>query len=339
MKKRKTFLIKFADFILKACRRRELRLYSSKYSKKTYTLHQHVVLLALREYFHQGYERFCLMLEDLTAVLDFLKLEKIPHFTTLQKVSQRLKGNIVENLLLGFASQANFRAGMDSTGMSCQHSTYYYEKRLEHFRKAKKTKPGRPRSKHKKKHQYNNLLVDLDRQLVLAGVFARGSKSDMKKLKPTLNKAKDLFEQMEDFDADKGYDSEYNHEFIQEQVVAKDYIKIKNESVPVHRTKGAHRKKAKRNAKNNVGRPRKNHRNKAETIMFVIKKVLGEHLTARKAVNQRQQMRFRLIAYNAYRKIKSFIWIEVFYKTVFIGVSELNTINDLCFRPSFVALT
>lgn len=304
MKKRKTFLIKFADFVLKACRRREVRLYSSKFSKKTYTLHQHIVLLALREYFGQGYERFCLMLEDLSRVIDFLNLKKIPHFTTLQKVSQRLKGSLLDGIILGFASRAKFRAGMDSTGMSCQYSTYYYEKRLEQFRKSKK-KVGRPKSKRKKKHQYNNLLVDLDRQLVLAGVFARGSKSDMKKLIPTMKKAKNLFHQMQCFDADKGYDSEYNHEFVQKQIRAKDYIKLKNLAVPTHKTSGTHRKKVKRQSKKKVGRPRKNHRNLSETIMFVVKKVLGEHLTAKKAVNQRQQMKLRLIAYNAYRKIKS----------------------------------
>ena len=53
MNKKKTFLIKFAESILKALRIRSVRLCGHKFSKKIYTLHQHIVLLALREY-HKG---------------------------------------------------------------------------------------------------------------------------------------------------------------------------------------------------------------------------------------------------------------------------------------------
>lgn len=308
MKQKKTFLIRFAEKILKACRRREVCLYTSKFSKKTYTVHQHIVLLAVREYQGGvGFDRFCEGLFDFQPLLNFLKLEKVPHFSTLHKVSQRLKGSLLEDLFLGFARRAKFRAGMDSTGLSCQYSTHYYEQRLEHFRKSKNKKPGRPKKRRKKKHQYNNLLIDLDAQLVLAVVLLRGSQSDNKKCIPTLNKVKEIHKQINSFDTDKGYDAEYNHEYVVEKVKAEDYIKLRNENVPVRRTRGANRKKAKRKAQKTAGRPRKNHRNKAETVMFVLKKVFGEHLTARKAVNQRQQARFRIIAYNAYRLAKSWL--------------------------------
>lgn len=306
MKKKKTFLIRFAEKILKACHRREVRLYTSKFSKKTYTLHQHIVLLAVREYKGGiGFERFCEELPDYQPLLDFLGLQKIPHFTTLHKVSQRLSGKILEDLFLGFARRAKFRAGIDSTGLSCQYSTHYYEQRLEHFRKNKNKKPGRPKKRRKKKHQYNNLLIDLDNQLVLAAVLLRGSQSDNKKFRPTMKKAKELFKQIISVDADKGYDAEYNHEFVVETINADNHIKLRNIDVPIRRTRGENRKKAKRKNQKMIGRPRKNHRNKAETIMFVIKKVFGEHLTAKKATNQRQQTRFRIIAYNAYRLTKS----------------------------------
>ena len=197
--KNETFLIKFAKRILSALKRREFKLYSNKFSKKTYTLHQHIVLLALREYQKGiGFRQFCKLLPDFNLLLKYIGLDQIPHFTTLHKVSCRLKGSLLEDLFLGFVSKGKIRSGIDSTGLSLQHSTYYYEKRLEHFRKAKK-----PRK---------------------------------------------------------------------------------------------------------IGRPRKNHRNKAETIMFVIKKVFGEHINAIKAKNQRNQTRFRIIAYNAYRLISYFIW-------------------------------
>ena len=303
-KKKETFLIKFAKNIIKAIKIRHVRLYGHKFSKKTYTLHQHIVLLALREYHKgMGFRRFCELLPDYAYLLDYLELDTIPHFTTLHKVSQRLKGNLIDGIVLGFARKAKFRAGIDSTGLSLQHSTYYYEKRLEHFRKSKKKRPGRPKKRRKKKHQYTSIFADLDKQLILSTKLIRGSQSDNKMMRPTIKKAKELFDKVISNDADKGYDAEYNHAFTNEELKAEDYIKLKNKEVPVRRTKGENRKKAKQALRRRRGRPRKNHRNKIETIMFVVKKVCGEHLSATSASGQRQQTRFRMIAYNAYRKI------------------------------------
>ena len=240
-------------------------------------------------------------------------LSKIPHFTTLHKVSLRLKGTLLESIFLGFARKAKFRAGIDSTGMSLQHSTHYYEQRLEHFRTAKKKrKPGRPRKRRKKKHQYTSIFADIDQQIILATKLARGSKSDNKMMIPTIKKAKELFKQIISNDADKGYDAEYNHKYTVENLNAQDQPKLKNKQVPIHRPKGTYRKKAKLKLKKKRGRPRKNHRNKIETIMFVLKKVFGEHITATKPKGQRQQMRFRIIAYNAYRKAST-LFTKHFY--------------------------
>lgn len=321
MPKKETFLIRFAKNILRALKIRQVRLYGSKFSKKTYTLYQHIILLALREYNKgMGYRQFCELLPDYNLLLEFLGLEKIPHFTTLHKVSQRLKGTFLESIFLGFASKAKFRSGIDSTGLSLQHSTYYYEKRLEHFRKEKKKKPGRPRLRRKKKHQYTSIFADLDNQIILSTKLLRGSKSDMTMMIPTITKAKEIFHKIISNDADRGYDAEYNHKFTNINMKVKDFIKLKNIDIPVYKTRGTNRKKAKRKIRNKQGRPRKNHRNKMESIISVLKKVCGEHITAVKTTTQRQQTRFRIIAYNAYRKSSKSSrggFLEDFYAAVF----------------------
>jgi len=302
-RKKQTLLIKFAKSIIKALKIRQFRLYGHKFSKKTYTLHQHIVLLALREYRGgTGFRQFCKLLPDFNLLLDYIGLKEIPHFTTLHKVSCRLKGSLLEDLFLGFAGKGKIRSGIDSTGLSLQHSTHYYEKRLEHFRKAKKQKVGRPKKRRKKKHQYTNLFIDLDKQIILSAKLARGNKSDNKMMIPTVKKAKSIFKQITSFDADRGYDAEYNHKYINEKMKSHDFIKLKNIQVPIHETKGTYRKKAKQKLKNKTGRPRKNHRNKTETIMFVIKKVFSEHINAIKTKQQQNQTRLRIIAYNAYKK-------------------------------------
>lgn len=313
MKAKTTFLIRFAKSILKALKIRHIRLYGSKFSKKTYTLHQHIVLLAIRE-LHKGigFRFLCELLPDYILLLEFLGLSNIPHFTTLHKVSQRLKGSFVESILLGFVRKAKFRAGIDSTGLSLQHSTYYYEQRLEHFRKAKKKKPGRPKKRRRKKHQYTSIFADLDGRIILSTKLLRGKQSDNKRMIPTIEKAKEVFDQITSNDADKGYDAEYNHEYNNEVMKAEDFIKLKNVDVPLHRTGGTNRKKAKSRLRNKIGRPRKNHRNKIESIIFVLKRVFGEHISAISASGQRQQTRFRIIAHNAYVKAKRLI-LEDFY--------------------------
>ena len=332
MKKKNTFLINFAGSILKALKIRHVRLYGHKFSKKIYTLHQHIVLLALREYHKgMGYRRFCKLLPDYSLLLEYLKLSQIPHFTTLQKVSKRLSGTLIESIFLGFARKAKFRAGIDSTGLSLQHSTYYYEKRLEHFRKAKKKKPGRPKNRRKKKHQYTSIFADLDKQIILSTKLLRGSKSDNKMMRLTIRKAKELFDQIISNDADKGYDAEYNHAFIVSEMNAEDYIKLKNKDVSVRRTKGENRKKAKQNLRKKKGRPRKNHRNKMETIMFVLKKVFGEHLTATTAKGQRQQARFRMIAYNAYKKS-----MLILFKDFYAAAYFKQTAKERFLKPKII---
>lgn len=245
MPKKETFLIRFAKNILSALKIRQIRLYGSKFSKKSYTLYQHITLLAIREYNKGiGYRRFCELLPDYNLLLEFLNLEKIPHFTTLHKASQRLKGTIIESIFLGFTRRAKFRSGIDSTGLSLQHSTYYYEKRLEHFRKKKTKKCGRPRLRRKKKHQYTSIFADLDNQIILSTVLLRGSKSDNKMMIPTIKKAKEVFNKIISHDADRGYDAEYNHKFTNTIIKTEDFIKLKNIDVPVYKTKGTNRKKA-----------------------------------------------------------------------------------------------
>ena len=191
---------------------------------------------------------------------------------------------------------------MNYAKFSLQHSTYYYEKRLEHFRKEKTKKRGRPRLRRKKKHQYTSIFADLDNQIILSTKLSRGSKSDMKMMIPTITKAKEILHKIVSHDADRGYDAEYNHKFTNAIMKATDFIKLKNIEVPVYKTIGTNRKKAKRKIRNKKGRPRKNHRNKMESIISVLKKICGEHISAVKAATQRQQTRFRIIAYNAYRK-------------------------------------
>lgn len=71
--------------------RAALPAYSSKFSKKDFTRHQHVALLALKTYFKMGYRDVAELLRDWSELRTTLGLKKIPHYTALQKAHARLK--------------------------------------------------------------------------------------------------------------------------------------------------------------------------------------------------------------------------------------------------------
>ena len=97
--------------------------------------------------------------------------------------------------------------------------------------------------------------------------------------------------------ADKGYDSEENHVLVREDLKAYSIIPPRYQEVPIWKTHGKYRKQMKRG----YLRPLYNQRNKDETIVSVIKRLFGEHITSRLIRTQNRELTFRCIAYNAYR--------------------------------------
>ena len=64
--------------------------YSSKFSKKTYTQHQLIILLCLRKKLKQDYRDAVDTISLMPEILGLLGLKCVPHFTTLSKAFKRL---------------------------------------------------------------------------------------------------------------------------------------------------------------------------------------------------------------------------------------------------------
>ena len=77
--------------------------------------------------------------------------------------------------------------------------------------------------------------------------------------------------------ADKGYDSEDNHVMVREKLKGFSVIPSRNEHVPIWKTRGKYRKEMKRG----YSKILYNQRNKDETIVSVIKRLFGEHISSR----------------------------------------------------------
>jgi hypothetical protein len=96
---------------------------------------------------------------------------------------------------------------------------------------------------------------------------------------------------------DKGYDSEDNHILVREKLHAFSIIPTRYEDVPIWRTYGRYRKQMKRS----YSKPLYHQRNKDETIVSVIKRLFGEHISSRHVRTQNRELSFRCIAYNLHR--------------------------------------
>jgi len=271
----------------------------------------------------KSYREFCDIIDVCTEILSLLGIKKAPHFTTLQKAAKRLRASFLEKVMSGFIlfSMAIYvRTGIDATGLQPTRASTHYTTVL------KKNKKSRRKIK---RYIKLSTYVDLDKQVIISQKIRRSPAHDNRDFKPVVRKGKKILDKakkkIKSLDADKGYDSEENHELVVEELEAEDRIRLKNKDKPIHRTLGVYRKKAKRRIK----RLRANYRSKNETVFSVIKRIQGSMIRSRNVSMQNKELLFKEIAYNASRLIKNIMLsVEDFYRAKNeCGTEITNTIS------------
>ena len=134
-----------------ACKRQAIPLYSSKYSRKDFTLWQHIAVLVLFQRIGKSYREFVDdWLSVTNAVIQALGLEeKVPHFTALQKFALRVSSTLLEKVIGGFLFLVRCRKqdlGVDSSGFGASHVSYYYALRIKRDIQSSMRKQARARS-------------------------------------------------------------------------------------------------------------------------------------------------------------------------------------------------
>jgi len=266
----------------------DLPLYTSRFSRKDYTLHQHIILLVLRARERKSYRDFVVWLEVCDRLKLALDLTELPHYTTLQKVAERLPPNLLEEVMsaVGISVvEEECIIGIDSTGHSLDCSSRYYCKRIER------------RNKHSS-FLKTTLAADMKTQVLLASRLSLKLRNDILDTKPVLRKVKKQVS-IAIVVADKGYDSEDNFEFIKYELKAKPVISLKYMDKSLKKTNGRLRRKLKAN----FPEDEYHQRSKIETIISVIKRKYGDTIHSRKQRTKKNECMFKLIAYNCHRVI------------------------------------
>ena len=85
-------------------------------------------MLTIRQYEGKSYRMFTEWLVEVDYLRMFLKISRIPHFTTLQKFADRIAGTILQRMITYFivlplVNVKKIFFGIDSSGFKSTHSS------------------------------------------------------------------------------------------------------------------------------------------------------------------------------------------------------------------------
>jgi hypothetical protein len=130
LRRLESLYLRMVKGIFKVCQRRAVPRYSSKFSRKDFTLWQHIALIAIMQRIRKSYREYANdFLTVATKLVDALGLSRIPHFTTIEKFLLRAPGALLESILGGFLLTTRIRWQVfspDSSGFSPHHASHYY---------------------------------------------------------------------------------------------------------------------------------------------------------------------------------------------------------------------
>jgi Transposase domain (DUF772) len=116
-------------------RNSRIPLFLHRKSNHVFTMWQHLILLAIRQYEGKSYRMFIEWLVEAYYLRLFLGLSRIPHFTTLQKFTDRINNSLFEKIISSFiviSGTKHIFVGIDSTGFKVMlRNTILNEQDLE----------------------------------------------------------------------------------------------------------------------------------------------------------------------------------------------------------------
>jgi transposase len=266
-------------------------VYWHKHSPKTYTVHQHAILLVFRRKIGKSYAEYeDFWLPILTPLCQMIGLEKIPDQSTLCKEEHRLKFwlELANVKLIQPVLPARPFASGDGTGLSFANGSSYYIRRIMGQGGMKRRGFARV------------VFVNTTKNLILgAGIrlMPTGELKILRKIWPKLARKPSTLVW------DKTGDSEAHHEWLQEQDV--------RSIAPVRKNyrRGRLRKQLARNF------PQKTYskRNHSETTIRLYKHNFGEALKAKSTKSRRAELVTNTLTHNLNQRIKNFIIITFQY--------------------------
>lgn len=270
-----------------------LPAYSHRCSPKKFTQHQLFACLVLKNFLKTDYRGVVAQLRDCRCLLEILGLEKVPHFTTLQKAARRLLVSSSARKLLDATVREQLGrrqcvplAAIDSTGLECTAASGYFVRR-----RASVSGPWKTMTYHR--YPKLGVICDVASHFILAFGTSRGPRLDMKEFQPLLD---DVLARVRPamIVADAGYDSEANHCHAREACRVRSIIPPKH-GRPTHKpAKGRYRRLMQVRFNSEAYRQRA----QVETVISMIKRRQGSHVRGITYQSQCRDLRLLVLTHN-----------------------------------------
>ena len=223
----------------------------------------------MRAYFHFPYRPT----EGIVRSHAANTLPSIPDYSRICRRINRLDIKVNDGYKSSLQHDDFFVIAIDSTGFKVTHASEYYT----------------DRAKLRKKYAKLSIGADVLQQIIcnikVRRAPTRHDNIDFKPIVTRISKIKSLSVVV----ADKAYDSEDNHVLVIGKLHGLSIMPARYEGVPVWKTHGRYRKGMKRG----YNKILYNQRNKDETIVSVIKRLFGEHITSRLIRMQNRELTLR----------------------------------------------
>ena len=273
------------NLLRNSLRRAKVPKYWHKNSPKTYTVHQHAILLVFRRKLNKSYveyEQFWLPI--LTQLCEAIGLEKTPEQSTLCKEEHKLKNWLEKTnvkLIQTILPERPLASG-DGTGLSFANGSSYYIRRIMGQHGIRRRGFARV------------VFVNTTKNIILGSGIRVLPGGELNLLRSIWDK---LARKPSTLVWDKAGDSEEHHEWLEEQGV----LSI----APVRKNfkRGRLRKKLAKNF------PQKtyNKRSHSETTVRLYKQSFGDSLKARSLKGRRAELAINTLTHNLNQRMKSFI--------------------------------
>jgi hypothetical protein len=243
-------------------------------------------------------------LADHPKLREVLRLNCVPHFTTLQKASRHLLASEPVRRVLESTIRMHYgrrrrvaSSAVDSTGLECTSASAYFVRRRHRVSLPWKTVVY---------HRYPKLGVvcDTSCHFILSIRVGRGPRPDVDELVPLLTGAvRSML--IECLSGDAGYDSEANHRFARQECGVRTLIPAKHGRPTDKPARGRYR----RLMQTRFDEAKYHRRAQVETVISMIKRRQGNHARGRTYQAQCRDLRLMALTHN----VMILLRVEVFY--------------------------
>jgi hypothetical protein len=212
--------------------KRCIRDYSSKFSRKDFTLPQLFACLVLREHQNKSYRGIEALLRDSQHWCKQIGMRRVPDHNTLCRAAQTiLTLSRIDRLLdrlaqwMAMDKALGTTCAIDSTLYDTHHRSRHYEQRCRHYSSRDKNTANSRRSRSAKRTPKLSMSVDTRSHIILAARPRAGMGSDARDFIPLLRRSQLRRRGIKTVLADAGYDSHENHQVARKTLRVRSLIK------------------------------------------------------------------------------------------------------------------